>query len=58
MAALGIGRGDQRCIMTRATQENVEGSWQVLKAWPSERRLCPTLGLERGRENDWGRGQA
>ena len=33
MAALGVRKGDQRRIMTQATQESVEGSWQVLKTW-------------------------
>ena len=32
LTALGIGKGDQRRIMNQATQESVEGSWQVLKA--------------------------
>ena len=33
LTAFGLGKGDQRRIMTQATQESVEGSWQVLKAW-------------------------
>ena len=36
MAVLGVRKGDQRRIMTQATQESVEGSWQVLKAWRAE----------------------
>ena len=36
LTALGVGRGDQRRILTLATQGSVEGSWQVLKAWRAE----------------------
>jgi hypothetical protein len=36
LTALGVGKRDQRRIMTQATQESVEGSWTVLKDWRAE----------------------
>ena len=36
LTALDVGRGDQRRILTLATQGSVEGSLQVLKTWRAE----------------------
>jgi len=46
LSALGVGIGEQRRIMTQASQESVEGSWQVLKAWRAE--AGPAVGVGGG----------
>ena len=54
MAALGVGKGDQRRIMTQITQESVEGSWQVLIAWREESGT--DVGTEAGARSSRGHG--
>ena len=46
LSALGVGIGEQRRIMTQVSQESVEGSWQVLKAWRAE--AGPAVGVGGG----------
>jgi len=49
LTALGVGRGEQRRILTLAAQGSVEGSWQVLKAWRAESASTAGTRPETGR---------
>ena len=56
MSALGLRKGDQRRIMIQATQESVEGSWQVLKTWRTESGLVPDVRVGAGTSRGQGPG--
>ena len=56
LSALGVGAGEQRRIMIQASQESVEGSWQVLKAWRAE--VGPAVGVGGGSGSSGAQGPA